>query len=62
MKDKWDRACCTRQEIVSGQGPAGSTMKGEGKEWNDLIKETLEQSNKVNDVKLRYLMVFIQEL
>jgi len=32
MKDKWDRACCTKQEIVSGQNLAGITMKGEGKE------------------------------
>jgi len=32
MKAKWNRAHYTGQEIVSGQGPSGSAMKGEGKE------------------------------
>lgn len=32
MKAKWNRAHNTKQEIESCQGPAGSTMIGEGEE------------------------------
>lgn len=32
MEVKRNRAHYTKQEIAAGQGPAGSTMKGEGKE------------------------------